>query len=410
MEHEIESSPEEKRKLKVSVFLVVAICVMSIITALVILEGGLRIYYYAGNNGFLNLHPMRSTLTYYENDSFGHALSPNQSGWFVPESHEYQTWVETNSQGWPDREHTREKPKETYRILIVGDSFVENLQVPFNDRFFIQLEDKLKTSSEITLPEGKSTVEVIAMGRGNTGTAQQYLFLRDYGLSYKPDLVLHMFLTANDVKNNSPILQNDPYLPYFNLKDSNLTLVPQSKRSTRPLSQIKDIVKKSRIVELILRARQHYREQNSSSDYPTEFHIYDTTLTKEYESAWDTTQELIKETRKLSEENSAQYKLVVLANNEQVHSEVWNGLLETYPAMKSAHLDKDNPDKLLHVFCVEQDVDCSFMLPTFREFLSRNQEAITHNHYEGHWNETGTNLAAEFLYERVLEVFNNPIN
>ncbi len=55
------------------------------------------------------------------------------------------------------------------------------------------------------------------MGRGNTGRAQQYLMLKEYGLKYKPDLVIQMFLTANDVKNNSPVLQNDPYLPYFEI-------------------------------------------------------------------------------------------------------------------------------------------------------------------------------------------------
>jgi len=107
--------------------------------------------------------PHETNLEFYDNPIFGSALVPNQKGLFVTETKEYSSKVEVNSQGWPDTEHSFEKPEGVYRILILGDSFVENFQVPFEKRFFRQLQDKLG-----------SKFEIIAMGRGNTGTAQQY--------------------------------------------------------------------------------------------------------------------------------------------------------------------------------------------------------------------------------------------
>src|SRR4030095_10354965 len=56
----------------------------------------------------------------------GLSLRPNTSGWYGKEGHAYVT---INSQGLRDRERPIEKPPSTYRILVLGDSYVEALQV-----------------------------------------------------------------------------------------------------------------------------------------------------------------------------------------------------------------------------------------------------------------------------------------
>jgi len=86
---------------------------------------------------FLRLFKSETTLKFYDNPVFGSAFVPNQKGVFVTETKEYFSNVEINSQGWPDFEHSFEKPRDVYRILILGDSFVENLQVPFENSFRI---------------------------------------------------------------------------------------------------------------------------------------------------------------------------------------------------------------------------------------------------------------------------------
>jgi hypothetical protein len=358
--------------------------VIGISLALFSLEIGVRVF---GNKP-------ATSLKFYENPIFGSALVPNQKGLFVTETKEYSSKVEINSQGWPDVEHGFDKPEGVFRILILGDSFVENFQVPLEKRFFRQLQDKLGNKFEI-----------IAIGRGNTGTAQQYLMLKEYGLKYKPDLVIQMFLTANDVKNNSPVLQNDPYLPYFEIDDgNNLKKLPQIKRSERYLSSLKEMLKGFETTKIILSFRQKYLEKKAvelSGGYPIDYHIYDSDYSSEYQKAWDMTKRLIIETKKITEESGSKYVLVTLANNEQVNTIVQEEILNKYPNMKNANPDFEKPDRIIKEFSESEKLTYWQMLPYFQNYTKDNPNTPTHFHYDGHWNETGTNLAVDFLYENL---------
>lgn len=338
--------------------------------------------------------PSETTLKFYDNPIFGSAFIPNQKGLFVTETKEYLSEVGINSQGWPDAEHSFEKPESVYRILILGDSFVENLQVPFEKRFFRQLQNKLGNKFEI-----------IAMGRGNTGTAQQYLMLKEYGLKYKPDLVIQLFLTANDVKNNSPVLQNDPYLPYFEIDESgNLKEIPHLKRSNRKLSSLKEMFKKFKLTRIILSLRQKYLEKKAvalSGGYPVDYHIYDSSYSTEYQKAWEITKRLILETKKITEEAKSKYILVTLSNNEQVNTKVQEEIFKKYPNMKKSKPDFEKPDKLVKVFSEEEKITYWQMLPYFKSFTNHYPLSATHYPYDGHWDQIGTDLATEFLYENL---------
>lgn len=370
------------------------LAVGGIFVGILLIEIFLRGYYWAGGRQLFGLKPARTTLQFYDNDIFGSAFLPNQKGWFVSGTKEYFTWVETNSQGWPDVEHTVKKPKDTMRILILGDSFVENLQVPLEKRFFRQLETKLNNQNFA------KKVEIIALGRGNTGTAQQYLILKNYGLVYEPDLVVHMFLTGNDVKNNSPVLQNDPYLPYFALDESGeLIKIPHIKRLQRTLAKIKELLKNLRITELMLVARQKILEErnNRQFGYPLDYHIYDQNYSKKYEEAWKVTEKLILETKKISEQTGASYIMVTLANNEQVNKQIWRGLTLIHPMLLKENLDLEKPDKIMGEFCQKEKINCLHILPYFKEFITQNPQFLTHNFFDGHWNQIGTDLAVKFL-------------
>lgn len=326
----------------------------------------------------------------------GKRLVPNQSGWFVPHTQEYFTWIDVNSHRLPDVEHTYDNLEGKYRILFLGDSFVENTQVPLEKRFFRQIQSAYPDK------------EVIAMGVGNTGTAQQLVMLREYGVKYHPNLVVHMFLTANDVKNNSPVLQNDPYQPYF---DENLEYIPPKLRTDRPLGKLKENLKKIRLIEFVLSVRHRYLTQknNHSDGYPLDYGVYTENYSDQYQKAWETTKKLILASRSEALAAGAKYVLVVLTNNEQIQQNVWQEALTTYPEMQSERFDLEKPDKLLAEFCDQEELECYFMLPYFKSYVADHPGEITHNHFEGHWNQTGTDLAAKFLIEKLKDLFPNDV-
>src|SRR5205814_738948 len=139
----------------------------SILFALLIAEVGLRIIGYA------------NPYFYTFEEQTGWALRPNVAGWFRKEGAAY---VRINSQGLRDREHTKQKPADTYRIAIIGDSFCEAMQVPLEQTFWHLLEARLKDCPALA---GKH-VEALNFGVSNYGTAQELLALRTRALDYAP--------------------------------------------------------------------------------------------------------------------------------------------------------------------------------------------------------------------------------
>ena len=116
-----------------------------ILVALLIAEVALRVA------GFTYFNPSMV------DQDVGYALRPGAEGWWKREG---LTYVKINSDGFHDREHTIAKPPDTFRIAVLGDSFVEAFQVPAEKAFWSVLERKLQECP----PAGKSKVEVLSFG------------------------------------------------------------------------------------------------------------------------------------------------------------------------------------------------------------------------------------------------------
>src|SRR4029450_6338478 len=71
----------------------------------------------------------------------GYSLRPGVTGWYRNEGEAY---VRINSDGLRDREHNKIKPPNTLRVAVLGDSYAEALQVPFESSFCAVLERKLR--------------------------------------------------------------------------------------------------------------------------------------------------------------------------------------------------------------------------------------------------------------------------
>ena len=66
----------------------------------------------------------------------GMALRPGKEGWYRMEGAGY---LKINSLGYRDAEHELPKPANTFRVAVLGDSFVEARQVAIQDTFWSHL-------------------------------------------------------------------------------------------------------------------------------------------------------------------------------------------------------------------------------------------------------------------------------
>jgi hypothetical protein len=121
----------------------------------------------------------------------------------------YDNHITFNGKGYRGPEIPYDKPHDVYRILLIGDSFVEAVQVDYPDTFGALLQTELAKHNT-----DKRKFEVVAQGRYGWGTLQEYLYYVNEGYKYHADLVILSFY-INDVADN------DPAFFYPNINNTN---------------------------------------------------------------------------------------------------------------------------------------------------------------------------------------------
>jgi hypothetical protein len=112
---------------------------------------------------------------------------------------DFWTRERTNSLGFLDREPAQPKPPGRFRVLLVGDSFVEAAQVTNEEKVQTLLARKL--DAEL----GAGTTDVVAIGLSGTGQANQLGLYEAFGKQLAPDLVV-LVAVSNDFADNSALL------------------------------------------------------------------------------------------------------------------------------------------------------------------------------------------------------------
>jgi lysophospholipase L1-like esterase len=120
-------------------------------------------------------------------------------GYLPGEVEDFANPVKLNSLGFHDREYPVERPSPaTYRILVLGDSYVAAWEVPVAATFHKLLEARLAADD----PLRRASYQVIAFGQGRTAQETEIEWLRKYGAVYHPDMVVLLFFCGNDFMEN----------------------------------------------------------------------------------------------------------------------------------------------------------------------------------------------------------------
>jgi len=107
---------------------------------------------------------------------------------------EFAARVRINGLGLRGPEIEEPKPAGRIRVLALGDSFVEGMQVGE--------ADLMTTRAERALAAAGRPVEIVNGGVSGYGTDDALDLLRAYGPRLAPDLVVLFFCIANDYQNN----------------------------------------------------------------------------------------------------------------------------------------------------------------------------------------------------------------
>lgn len=129
-----------------------------------------------------------------------HGYEPN-------EKFRYLNLVRWNARGYFDNDYEYRKPGSICRIVIIGDSYVEAVQVPLRSTFHKVLERSLNRHPTAG-QEPLRRFEVIALGSAGTGQENHLTALREEAVLYDPDIVA-VTLCQNDFCDDDPALRKE---------------------------------------------------------------------------------------------------------------------------------------------------------------------------------------------------------
>ena len=338
----------------------------------------------------------------------GTRLKPGFTGIWTKEG---RASVQINSAGFRDREHSRNKPIGRYRIAVLGDSYIEALQVPLEETFCAVLETGLAECAMLR----RRNVEVLSFGVSGFGTGQQLLMLRHYVWDYDPDMVILVMCPHNDITDNSRQLSSNVVRPFFTLKgerlvpDNSFRQHPSYIHAKRESTQRKVAwINRSRVLQLYCRIRNNIGHKRSGdTKISTDRNDLDNICYFEPEkpswrSAWKLTERLVVQIHNEVRQQNVSFCLVIGTNAIQVDPR------------RSVRTEFRKELGVANLFYFErrmQELARRNRIPVICLGESLLRHARQHNRFlhgfsntvlgQGHWNSEGHRVAAKLVVKKL---------
>lgn len=329
--------------------------------------------------------------------------------------------VKTNSLGFHSIiDYNYQKSPNEFRIAVLGDSYVECMQVPWEKCFFQILENKLNEEFKNT----SKKFSVYSFGMSSNGRLMNLLYYEYYAKHFKPDLVIDLFI-SNDVRDDiKDLREKDPlgsysfrFKPYVKFEENgNLdeTFIENWLKMNTIDSRniIKSVMYSSktlhfvyhRILEIIQKFKIKMAEKSLNRDslenynvdfISVDFQIYLRKYPEVWQKAWEAERKVINEFKRRVERDGGKYLLVSGTDGFCVHKE----LFEKSILRNNQVFDCFKYEKILTSIAKEDKINYLGLYPHFLNRVKSNPTAMTVFECDGHWNEIGHRYAGEILFE-----------
>lgn len=373
--------------------------VASVVVFFVIAEGYFAVFDPQLNPQTPQIQPTEgeanNSFHFYQYDEMlGWVPKPNAEGIYAMS--DSKTQIEINSKGIRDKSYDYKKPEGIKRIVVLGDSFTWGYGVEEKNIFTEILEDELFKN-----------IQVINMGVSGYGSDQELLFLEEEGIMYNPDLVVVAFYVGNDITNNINSIQYNHPKPMYVLDDEDNKLI----LTNTPVPQKEEWleVKNNDNVTILLSFKRFMSHHSHAYAFISDRIVSSPNLLNLFKKigiadkrttpmgeavlkhrleldpyGWNLTKAILKEIDTVAKANNAKTFVIIIPTREQVNKN-WDS------EINGALVD----------FGKESNIPVLDLLPEFREH-AKNGEQLYFK-IDGHWNANGHKLAAELIYDKLVE-------
>jgi lysophospholipase L1-like esterase len=338
---------------------------------------------------------------------------PNATGRIVSDEYAHDIHYNERSMRGPVLPYG--KPAGTYRVVLVGDSFVDGYTEETGDRVSEVLERGLEAGTGLE-------VDVIALGTAGYSTDQELLWLENEGLRYQPDVVVLMF-HPNDVWYNATNSYWRGGKPRFVLDAGELVLtnvpVPLPVASRPRVGMVNRfngwVRENSKLYWLLARVAQNNPrvygaavrlgltspspemvfDANSGAVVAGEFSVFSADPPAATMDAWRVTRELVRRMREQAHGQGAEFLTFLIRSRIYTqYDDVRIGL-----AAGNARIDVDAVTRQFNTLCTTHQLPYIDPTDTFlgaADSLAGIGERLYYR-YDWHWNAKGHELAGNVL-------------
>jgi len=320
----------------------------------------------------------------------------------------------SNRFGFNDRDYPLDKDDNTFRLLILGDSF--NWAGERQNNYTAILEKMFEKQY------GAHRVDVINTGYPGTNTAQELAALTKYGLQYNPDFVFLGFFAGNDFleanpykkriivcgtyinidKRNERTILGHQILRYprlwYIIRGNYLRIREQIHRNLEwiyykfvPGTQRQGGLSKRRFLA-IERVRLEFCNIKKHIDG-----IYDTKIEYTFQS--------ILKMRDLLKSKNIGFMVVIYPDEFQVNDVLREQVFKVFD-LKEEDYNIYLMQDILKKFLAAQKIPYIDLLAEFR---AKEKETSLYEYRDTHWNEEGNRITAEILFRTLRKIVRNSL-
>lgn len=324
------------------------------------------------------------------------------------ERREYTVDVAINGHGLRDAERGYEAPPGAFRVLALGDSFVEAFMVP--------AEQMLTRRLEASLSGGRCAVEVLNGGSVGYSTDQEYLFYREEGSRYSPQVVV-LFFYYNDVLYNDtphnihipkpllrfggprPQVANYP-VPRREAAEPSASPPPPPARGLVALDWLGERLERSQPRLYNALARTGLWKPTRRMEISPELRVYMRSLPPEVKRAWEMTALILRALAQEVQAHAARLLVVYVPSRMEVSDRDWELTCLRY-GINDRKWDRARVLGRLQEIASREAIPLLDLTPALRRASGLLSQP--YYDYDSHWNARGQELAAREVERRLKQ-------
>lgn len=300
--------------------------------------------------------------------------------------------VTFNSVGMRDVEHPLAKPPGVFRILLLGDSFMEALQVPFEESLPYLVEQELQKRT------GKK-IELINAGVGGWGTDDELRYLTSYGLAYQPDLIVVVMTLHNDLNDNLR-------LEWHRMDGDSLVTLQRAPMSfvDYHMTEFKAYLStRFQLYQLWRRVRHGSEIRRTAQQLRSHVvQLFEEPTPPRITQGLKLTRLLLQQINDSATARGAHLAIVLLPIHFQLSDSGFSTALKA-ESLSTAGLHIDQPQRMITAVADSLNIPVVDLLPSFQKWAADTNAPLFLG-WDGHWNADGHRLAAGATTEGLIRV------